>query len=67
MAMRIMGWDCGTAPATACLIIAIEQEGGSQHWIAAHGWWLTDAQTYGRWIEWSDGACTPTILWPKHV
>ena len=53
MAMRIMGRDCGTAPPTARLIIAIEQEGGS-HWIAAHGWWLADVQTYGRWIEWSD-------------
>jgi hypothetical protein len=33
----------------APLIIAIEEEGGS-HWVAAHGWWLADVQTNGRWI-----------------
>ena len=35
------------------LVIAIEASSRS-HWIATHGWWLSDAQTYGRWIEWDD-------------
>ena len=35
------------------LVLAIEASCGS-HWIATHGWWLSDAQTYGRWIEWDD-------------
>jgi hypothetical protein len=46
--------------------LIIEQEGGS-HWIAAHGWWLADVQTYGDGSSGAIGACTPTLLWPKHV
>jgi hypothetical protein len=46
-------WVLRFCPDDKPLIIAIEQEGGS-HWIATHGWWLSDAQTYGRWIEWDD-------------
>jgi hypothetical protein len=46
-------WVLRFCPGNRPLIIAIETERGS-HWIATHGWWLADVQTYGRWIEWDD-------------
>jgi hypothetical protein len=46
-------WWCLRFCPAGPLIIAIEEAGGS-HWVATHGWWLSDAQTYGRWIAWDD-------------
>jgi hypothetical protein len=50
---RPLWWVLRFFPDDKPLVIAIEQERGS-HWIATHGWWLSDTRTYGRWIEWSD-------------
>jgi hypothetical protein len=46
-------WVLRYCPGDVPLIIAIE-EGRGSHWIVTHGWWLADAQTYGRWIAWDD-------------
>jgi hypothetical protein len=40
-------------PADAPLLIAIEDE-SIPHWIVTHGWFIADARTHGKWIEWSD-------------
>jgi hypothetical protein len=46
-------WTLRFCPGDQPLVIAIEEERGS-HWVATHGWWLADVQTYGRWVEWDD-------------
>jgi hypothetical protein len=63
---RPLWWVLRFFPGDVPLIIAIEEERGS-HWIATHGWWLADVETYGRWIEWDDwglhAAAPVSMVW----